>query len=492
MADVIVESATVVTMAGGGRVIEDGAVAIEGDRIVGVGPTGEVRRDHSAGKVIDGRRTVVMPGLVDLYGHAGHATLRSIGEGLEGAAWRGWLDDVALRYSTERWWYVEAQLGAAEKLRYGCTAILTAPGVAQARMGDLVGVRQVHRACEDVGVRTRILAAVGRAPWPQTYATYVDGKRVEKTVTFEEVLDNIEAVIADSKANPSPIVDYSTGQSRVGNPNPDDPVYNPEFDKYLHRQTHRLREIMDRYDVGFYCNGYSNAIEYAYDQDLRILGPKSIISHGTGLNDRSIDILAETGTSISHNPRARRMYLIGDPCRVVEMLDKGVTVGLGSDGPAPDRSGDAFVTVRAAMHHQRDRFNSQDVLPAGKALEMATIDGYRALGLDHLGGSLEVGKKADLIVVDMFRLNLWPFAAPVQQVAYFATGDNVRHVFVDGRHVVEDGTLTTIDEAALLEEAGEELERMMAIPQLGLGGLAADPPGFGQTRRTPSQVAPGS
>ncbi|MCZ7538179.1 MAG: amidohydrolase family protein [Acidimicrobiia bacterium] len=92
-----------------------------------------------------------------------------------------------------------------------------------------------------------------------------------------------------------------------------------------------------------------------------------------------------------------------------------------------------------------------------KALEMATIDGYQALGLDDRVGSIEHGKLADLIVVDLFSPNLWPVGSPVQQLAYFATGRNVRHVFVDGRHVVDEGELVSIDVPALLEEASAEL-----------------------------------
>lgn len=488
MVDVVVEGATLITMDGERRVISDGVVAIEGDRIVGVGSREEVGSGLGASKVVDGSRCVVMPGMVDLFGHAGHATLRSLGEALDGVTWRNWIRDVALGYSTERWWYVDAQLGAAEKLKYGCTAVLTGPGFSGGRLGDLFPIRQLHGAFEDVGLRGRVVASVGRPPWPQAHATYVDGERRVREVTLGETLDNVERVIADAAANPSELVTYCTGQSRMGNPNPHDPVYDPSFAEHLQEQTARLSSIMERYDVGFYCNGYGNAVEYAYDEGLGVLGPKSIISHGTGLEGRSIEILAETGTSISHNPRARRLYLMGQDCHVVEMIDAGVTVGLGSDGPGPDRSGDPFWNVRGAMHHQRSRFNSQDVLPPGKALEMATIDGYRALGLEEEGGSLEVGKKADLIVIDMFRPNLWPVATPVQQVAYYATGDDVRHVFVNGQHVVDDHQLTTINESDLLEEANDELQRLSKIPELGIDQLIAEPPGFGQTRRQPATI----
>jgi hypothetical protein len=349
-------------------------------------------------------------------------------------------------------------------------------------MGSLAYVKQAQQAMEHIGLRTRMIAGIGRAPWPQQHADYAGGSRRERAVTFEESLDNIESIIAESKRNPSPLVDYCTGSSRIGNVNPMDPMYSRDQSRYLRLQAERLRHIMDTYDVGFFSNAYGNAVEFAYDERLGVLSPKSILSHGTGLNDRAIEILAETGTSICHNPRARRLYEFGEPCRVVEMIEGGVVVGLGSDGPAPDRACDPWLTMHAAMRHQRDRFQSPEFLPTGKALEMATIDGYRALSLDDRVGSIEPGKLADLIVVDLFSPNLWPAGSPVQQLAYFATGRNVRHVFVDGRHVVDEGQLVSIDVPALLEEAAAELERLFRIPELNLQELSAIPAGFGKAR----------
>src|SRR6476646_1802467 len=121
MADLVIEHATLITMDPSRRVIEDGAVAIEGNRIVAVGPTDEVRATHGAGRVIDGRRKIVSPGLVDLYAHSGGAMMKCIGEQLGGVPWRDLLDDIGFRYATERWWYVDSQLHAAERLLNGCT-----------------------------------------------------------------------------------------------------------------------------------------------------------------------------------------------------------------------------------------------------------------------------------------------------------------------------------------------------------------------------------
>jgi cytosine/adenosine deaminase-related metal-dependent hydrolase len=478
MADILIERATVITMDRARRVIEDGALAIEGNRLVAVGRTGEVRRAHGARRLIDAHRKIVIPGLVDLYAHSGGGIVKCLGEQLDGARWRDLLDDIAFRYATPRWWYVDSQLHAIERLRNGCTMMLSQPGVSTPRLDHPRYVRETQRAFEDLGIRARIIVGPARPPWPQTYADFVDGRRVERQVTFQEVLANCDRVLAESRADPSRLVDFCVGASRFGNRNPMDPMWKPEHERYARRQADGLRALMDRYQVGYWCHAYGNAIEYAHDAGLGLLGPKTILSHCSGIGRRAIEILAETDTRVNHNPRARRLYLYREPCPVVELLEAGVTVGLGSDGPQPDRSGDPFLDLKGALMLQRHRFGAPGVLPPGKVLEMATIDAHHALDLDHELGSLEPGKKADLVVVDAFRPNLWPLAMPVHQLVYYATGADVEHVFVDGRQVVEGGRVTTVDQAALLEESAQELERLMAYPELGLRELAAIPDRF--------------
>ncbi|MCC7106337.1 MAG: amidohydrolase family protein [Chloroflexi bacterium] len=476
MIDTLIERATLITMDPARRVISDGAVAIEGNRIVAVGPTSEVKAAHSvAKKTIDGYGKVVTPGMVDLHARSGGGMIKCIGEQLGATAWRDFLDDVAFRHTTPRWWYVDSQLHALERLRFGATTIFTQPGVSTPRMDDPKYVLANQRAFEDLGIRARIIVGPSRPPWPQTYVDQVDGQRVEKSVTFEQVIENCHSVLAGSQANPSPLVDYCTGLSRFGNKNPLDPVWKPEHEVYVRKQADALREMMERYGVGFWTHAYGNAVEYAFDSDLGLLGPNSVLSHLNGINERSVELLAETGTRAAHHPRIRRLYMYGEPVPIVEMIEAGIIVGLGSDGPQPDRAADPFLDMKAAMMLQRYRFKSQEVLPPGKVLEMASIDGYRALNLDHELGSLEPGKKADLIVIDALKPHLWPLSMPVHQVVYYATGADVEHVFVEGRQVIDGGKPTTIDQTALLEEAEEELERLMREPGLGLPELARVP-----------------
>lgn len=491
MADILIDATTIITMDPQRRIISDGAVAIEGDHIVDVGPSSQLRSKHRAKMIIEGRNTIVIPGLVDLYAHSGGAMLKSLGEGIDGAAWRNMLDDVAFRHATSRWWYVESQLHAIERLRNGCTMMLSQPGVSHARMDNLLYARQTQKAFEDLGIRARVIAGIARAPWPQTYRDYIDGRWVARQVDIDECFSNIEQLIREAKQRPSPLVDYCTGASRIGNPNPVDPMYTPEQAKYVEQQSHRLREIMDRYDVGYWVHAYGNAIEYAYDHDLGLLTSKSILSHCTGISRRSIGILADTQTRVNHCPRARRIISYRQDCPLVELLEAGVTVGLGGDAPYIDRSGDPFLDMQEVIRLQRHRFGDATVIPPGKALEMATIDAHRALHLDDVLGSVEAGKKADLVLVNAYTARLWPLTMPVHQLVYFGSGADVKHVIVNGQQVVRDGRVTLVDEAALLAEAAEEMARLMSIKELGLRELAAlSPRTWGHARPSDGPIVP--
>jgi cytosine/adenosine deaminase-related metal-dependent hydrolase len=148
-------------------------------------------------------------------------------------------------------------------------------------------------------------------------------------------------------------------------------------------------------------------------------------------------------------------------CPVPELIDAGVTVALGSDAASPDRSYDMFRHMFQCMRYHRRHFRDPSYMPAGKVLEMATIDGARALGLESEIGSLEVGKKADVILVDMFKPHLFPLNMPVHRIAYFANGSDVDTVIVDGQVVMEHRRVLTVDEAAVLELAQEETVAML-------------------------------
>jgi cytosine/adenosine deaminase-related metal-dependent hydrolase len=476
MADLLIHNGIVITMDPQRRVLEDTSIAIENGRIVEIGPAAELQARHRATKTINARRKAVLPGLVDLHAHMGGGLLKTIGESLDGARWRNMLEFVLSRTTTLDWWRVETRINALERLKFGVTCVYTQLGGNGTRTDDARFTEVVAQELEAIGLRSRIGLAPARPPWPRTYTYWEDGKRTDRAVSFEEVIDTCDKILSQHRSNPRKIVDYGVALSRLGNRNPHDPVWSPDKEQWVRRQADAMRDLMTKHGVGFWTHMYGNAVEYAHDEKLGLLGPTTILSHCTDLSERAIRIMAETGTHAAHHPRAARIYTYPGRCPIPEMIDAGITIGLGADGPPPNRNCDIFLDMKAAMRLQRVHFKDPDMLPAGKLLEMATIDGYRALGLDKELGSIEVGKKADIITVDLYQPHLYPINMPVHRVVYEATGQDVRDVVVDGRLLMEGRKMLVVDEAEVLDQA-DEMNRK-TIERAGLAPFATIPERF--------------
>jgi hypothetical protein len=199
----------------------------------------------------------------------------------------------------------------------------------------------------------------------------------------------------------------------------------------MKEQARAVRDMSKRHSLLFTQDGHSRgSVKFAHEE-LDILGPDALLSHSTGLTDEEIAICAETDTRISHNPSSN--FSVTARCPVPELLDAGVTVCRGSDGTAPDRSYDMFRHMFHCMHYQRTHYHDANYIPPGKALEMVTIDSARALGMEDEIGSLEAGKKADVILVDMRKPHLYPMNMSVHRITYFANGNDVDTVVVNGK-----------------------------------------------------------
>jgi cytosine/adenosine deaminase-related metal-dependent hydrolase len=232
--------------------------------------------------------------------------------------------------------------------------------------------------------------------------------------------------------------------------------------------------------VLFLQDGHTRGtVKYANDV-LDLLGSDVILSHATNLTSEEIRLIASTGTRISHNPSS--IFSMNGRCPVTELIDAGAVVMLGSDGVAPDRSFDMFRHMFQATRYHRFYFHDAKVLPAGKVLEMVTIDAAKALGMEKEIGSLEPGKKADIILLDWFKPHLVPMNMPVYRVVYYANGEDVSTVLVDGRILMRDRRVLTVDEEKILVAA--QRESNLAIQRAGLpNNLTQLPDGFWGTTR---------
>ena len=185
---------------------------------------------------------------------------------------------------------------------------------------------------------------------------------------------------------------------------------------------------------------------------LGLLTPQLIAVHMTQLNDNEIERLSETGVSIAHCPESN-LKLASGFCPVARLLDAGINIALGTDSAASNNDQDMLGEMKTAALLGKGVAGDATALSAGTVLEMATINGARALGCDDRLGSIEAGKAADLVAIDLARLTTQPVFDPVSQIVYSAGRDHVRHVWVGGRQVVENGNLTTTETDGILADA---------------------------------------
>jgi cytosine/adenosine deaminase-related metal-dependent hydrolase len=482
MADIIITNGIVVTIDPQRRVIENGAVAIEKDRIVAVGTTEEVLAAHQAATIIDASHKIIMPGLIDGHAHAGHGLIKTMGGGNSDA----WYEACHKAYtvaSTPEFWRAEARLAALERLRFGVTT-----GVSLLGGGDTIlrTDEPIYGDAHCEGVRevgTRSVVAVGptRPPHPRTYARFVDGKAVERPVTFEEQFETCKTLIETWHGKHGGRLNIALITPTLRAEHVEE--LGQENLEKARRQARMTADLAREAGLVFTQDGHTNG-SVAYANELGILGPNALLSHSTNLSPEEIRIVADTGTNIAHNPSAIASIL--GRCPVPELLEAGANVCLGSDATAPDRSGDMFRHMQQCMHYHRTYFKDPTWLPPGRVLEMCTIDGAKALGMEKDIGSLEVGKKADVVLLDLRRPHLYPLNMPIFRLIYFANGNDVDTVIVDGRIAMQGRKAVLVDEDEILDEAQRETEAM--LDRTGFRSMLETPKMFWRHVRATDQI----
>lgn len=212
-------------------------------------------------------------------------------------------------------------------------------------------------------------------------------------------------------------------------------------------------------DRTFFASHNHTPMSYCSSVDL--LGPRTVLVHMVHLDDTDIATLAETGTHVVHCPGSNTKLASGI-CRVPDLQKAGVSVSLGTDGAPCNNTCDMLQEMRLAGILHKVATMSPTAVPAETVLEMATVRGARALGLDDQIGSVEVGKKADFVAIDMRAVHLQPWRNPVSAVVYAATGRDVEMVVVDGRVLVDGGKLLDVDEEAIWKEAEVRSKEIVA------------------------------
>lgn len=468
---------TIVTVDADRRIIEDGGLAIDGDRIVDIGKAADMVARHSDKQIIDCTGKLIIPGLIDAHGHAGHALIRSIGADTN-ALWMKIVTPTYYHYVTRDYWYADGLVSGLERL---CAGVTTAASIISSmpRSDDPQFAINHARAYSELGLREIICVGPAGLPWPQTVTRWESGRPQRHAVDFEQMLAGAESVIetlhGTAEGRIKVFLTPFTIVPSVEPSNASTPDCAVSLTAQDRMQARRIRETARKWGVRIHSDAFAGQVRMAFqDKENALLGPDVHLQHCWGISHEEIDILAETGTHVTHAPPGRSTPLM-------QMMARGVPVALTSDGAAPSRHFDMLQIARiaqATQHvlHNHDRY----ILPPGKIFEMITIDAARAIGMDHEIGSLESGKKADIAIIDMRKPHLTPNWMPVHRLIHQVLGSDVDTVIVDGKILMRDGkVLTTNMQAAL---AFGESEARALVMRAGLCAHMHDP-GWGQLQR---------
>lgn len=419
MLSILLLHGTLLTMDSQRREIQDGAIAIEKSRIVDIGPTKELLDSHDAQVTIDAAGMVIMPGLIDTHGHAGHSLVKTVAED-RGDDWIPIMETFYKEATTPDYWHIDGQLAALERLKFGVSCGLSYLGSC-ARTDDPIYALKHSEGAAKVGIRDMVAVGPGRPPYPNKYVKWEGDSPAEVHASFERNLEVTEHILRKLKDFRNDRLDLvlSPPSITINSLTADGQVQGlPDFQE----KAEAMKYLLDKWDLKLHTHAYSPQIKFV-DEKTDLLGPQTSLAHCTGLTKEEIQILAKTDSKVCHSPSARS--IIPRRCPVVELLDAGVTVAISTDGSAPDRTFDLFKELRQAMSLQRHYFKNENIMPPGKAIEMVTVDAARTLGLEREIGSLEIGKKADIIIIDMMKPHLIPMFMIPHRIAYGVSGQDV-------------------------------------------------------------------
>lgn len=404
------------------------ALAINQGRIVAVAPRTDIESRFQPAGTIDLPDHAVIPGLVNAHTHAAMTLLRGYADDLPLMEWLSrhiW--PAEQRWVNDEFVHDGSQHAIAEMLRGGTTCF-----------NDMYFFPEVTaRVAANAGIR----ACVGLIliDFPSAYAGSTD-EYLEKGLELHDDYRN-DPLVRTAFAPHAPYTVSDGPLERVR-------VLADELEIPIHIHVHETRDEVAR---SVEEHGV-RPLERLHR--LGLVSPALLGVHVTQLDDAEIDLLSHANAHVLHCPESN-LKLASGFCPVQRLLDAGVNVALGTDGTASNDDLDMLGEMRSAALLAKAVANDASALPAATALRMATLNGARALGIDHEIGSLETGKAADLVAVKLAGIETQPLYNPISQLVYAANRDCVTDVWVAGRHVLKERLLTTLDEEAILARSDQ-------------------------------------
>lgn len=424
-ADLLLTGAYVMPMDEGQRVIIDGGVAIAGDTILAVGESADLRQRYPEARLLDTPHGLIMPGLVNVHTHAAMALFRGLADDLPLMDWlQNYIFPVEATL-TGGMVYQGTQLSIAEMIKSGTTTFCDMYLFA----GD------VARAAEDAGMRAYIGEVIYDFPSP-SYGTLENGYACTRELCARYRNHPLITATVDPHAVYTCSPDLLTRLGEIAGE--EDALYVI----HLAENAEEVRTCLERYDL--------HPVEHLHS--LGLLGPQVVADHCVMLTETEIALLARHDVKVAHCPESN-LKLASGIAPVVQMLEAGICVGLGTDGSASNNDVDMFGEMNTAAKLQKVAQMDPAVMSAATTLYAATMGGARVLGAGERIGSLEPGKKADCIVLDLNQPHLTPMYNPVSHLVYAARGGDVLHSIINGRVVMENRCLLTLDEGEVLRQA---------------------------------------
>ena len=432
----LVDGGTVVLMDAEGTILDGGAVLIQGDRIAALLEP-DAHRPADV-QVIDATGRLVIPGLVNTHGHAAMSLLRGLADDLPLMTWlNNYILPAEAALVAPDFVYWGTLLSSAEMLKSGTTTF-----------ADMYYFRdQVAQATIDAGIRAVSGPIVIGCPAPDFPTPKAS---LAAAAAFMERYQDHPTLVPSVSAHalyttPLPAVEAAFQLAKA------------------HDAVFQIHTLEDPSENATAREATGMGVVEALDS-IGVLRPGTVLAHGIYLSDEDMERIAAGGAGIAHNPQSNMKLGIPKAAPVTAALAAGIPVGLGTDGPASNNALDMFGAMDAAARIQKFHLGDPATLPAETIFRMATMGGAQALNLHDEIGSLEPGKRADIVLLDMQRPGLTPLYSVYSHLVYAVRGSDVDTVIVNGRIVVRDRRILTVDEEAVMEHArgfGDRVREVM-------------------------------
>ena len=431
--DTLIKANWIIPVEPHAKVYENHAIAIHDGRIVGIFPFAEALADFDPENMEELPGHALIPGLVNTHTHAAMSLLRGNADDLPLMEWlENHIWPLERRYAGEAFVRDGTDLALAEMLRGGVTCFndmyffpeITSRQVIQSGMRATLGMILVD--------------------FPTAWASGPDEYLSKGLALYDALRDQLLVNAAFAPHAPYTVSDEPLARMRI---------LAEELDCPIHMHLH---ETADEVRRGRSSHGMRPLKRLA---QLDLLGPRFIAVHMTQLDDEEIELFAQFGGSIAHCPESN-LKLASGFCPVSRLLDAGVNVALGTDGPASNNDLDILGEMKTAALLAKGVAGDARAVPAATALRMATLNGARALGLDQEIGSLEIGKSADIVALNLSDIETQPLFDPISDIVYAASRHQVSDVWVAGRRLLNKRELTTLDRDDIIARALAWRERL--------------------------------